>query len=60
MATVSTTIQIDSALKEEQPIYNKEPRKAIEDARRGIGLTQAYHSAAELFAALDAETRESI
>ncbi len=39
----------------DQPVYNEETRKAIEDARRGIGLTKAYHSAAELFAALDAE-----
>lgn len=88
MATVSETIQLDSALKREsqelfdsfglslnaaivmflrqsvreqaipfrvgQPVYNEETRKAIEDARRGIGLTKGYRSAAELFAALDA------
>ena len=94
MATVSTTIQIDSALKQEsqelfesfglslsaainlflrqsvkeqaipfrteQPVYNEETRKAIADARRGIGLTKAYHSAAELFAALDAEDDEDV
>lgn len=89
MATVNTTIPIDSALKQESqelferfgltlsaavnlflrqsvaeqalpfrvesPVYNEETRKAIEDARRGIGLTKAYRSAAELFAAFDAE-----
>ena len=89
MATVNTTIPIDSTLKQESqelferfgltlsaavnlflrqsvqeqalpfrvelPVYNEETRKAIEDARRGIGLTKGYHSAAELFAALDAE-----
>ena len=38
-----------------QSIFNEETRKAIEDARNGIGLTEGYHSAAELFAALDAE-----
>ena len=43
-----------------QPVYNEETRKAIEDARRGIGLTKAYHSAAELFAALDAEEAEDV
>ena len=37
----------------------EETRKAIEDARRGIGLTKAYNSAAELFAALDAESESS-
>ena len=92
MATVSATIQLDSALQQEsqelfesfgltldaaitmflrqsvreqaipfrvgQPIYNEETRKAIEDARRGIGLSKGYHSAAELFAALDAEADE--
>ena len=42
-----------------QPIYNEETRKAIEDARRGIGLSKGYHSAAELFAALDAEEEEN-
>ena len=38
-----------------RPVYNEETRKAIEDARRGVGLSKAYNSAAELFAALDAE-----
>lgn len=76
MSTVSTTIQLDSALKEEsqelfesfglslnaaitiflrqsvreqaipfrvgQPIFNAETRKAIEDARNGIGLPEEY------------------
>lgn len=94
MATVNTTIALDSALKEESqevferlgltfsaaitlflrqsvreqaipfrveaPVYNEETRKAIEDARRGIGLTKAYRSAAELFAALDAEDDENV
>ena len=88
MSTVSTTIQLDSELKEEsqelfesfglslnaaitiflrqsvreqaipfrvgQPVHNEEPRRAMEDMRRGI-----YHSAAELFAALDAEEQTS-
>ena len=92
MSTVSTTIQLDSALKEEsqelfesfglslsaaitiflrqsvqeqgipfrvgRPVFNEETRRAIEDARNGIGLTEGYHSAAELFAALDAEKDE--
>ena len=38
-----------------QPVFNEETRKAVEDARNGIGLTDAYSSAKELFAALDAE-----
>lgn len=93
MATVSATIQIDSALQQESqalfeslglslntaitlflrqsvreqaipfrvglPVYNEETRNAIEEARRGIGLTKAYRSAAELFAALDAEEDEN-
>ncbi len=42
----------------EQSIFNEETRRAIEDARNGIGLTEGYHSAAELFAALDAEAKE--
>lgn len=44
----------------ELPVYNEETRKAIEDARRGIGLTKGYHSAAELFAALDAEDEANV
>ncbi|MBQ9521721.1 MAG: hypothetical protein IJR72_04025 [Oscillospiraceae bacterium] len=47
--------QPDSTSNAEQFIFNEETRKAIEDARNGIGLTEGYHSAAELFAALDAE-----
>lgn len=92
MSTISTTIQLDSTLKQEsqalfeslglslnaaislflrqsvreqaipfpvgQPVFNAETRKAIEDARNGIGLTKGYHSAAELFAALDAEEED--
>ena len=42
------------------PVYTEETRKAIEDARRGIGLTKAYNSAAELFAALDAEDDDDV
>lgn len=42
----------------EEHVFNEETRKAIEDARRGIGLSKAYNSAAELFAALDAEEDE--
>ena len=38
----------------------EEARKAIEGARRGIGLTKAYNSAAELFAALDAEDDDDV
>ena len=38
-----------------QPVFNEETRKAIEDARRGIGLSKAYNSVEELFAALNAE-----
>ena len=44
----------------ELPVYNEETRKAIGDARRGIGLTKGYHSAAELFAALDAEDEANV
>ena len=40
--------------------YNEETRRAIMEARQGIGLTKAYHSAAELFAALDAEDVEDV
>lgn len=39
----------------ENYIFNEETRKAIEDARRGIGLSKAYNSVEELFAALNAE-----
>ena len=39
----------------EEPVFNEETRKAIEDMRRGIGLSKTYSSAAELFAALNAE-----
>lgn len=45
-------------MKENEPVFNEETRKAIEDARRGIGLSKGYHSAAELFAALNAEDDE--
>ena len=38
-----------------QSVFNEETRRAIEEARQGIGLTKGFHSAAELFAALDAE-----
>ena len=41
--------------KMDEPVFNEETRKAIEDARRGIGLSKAYSSVEELFAALDAE-----
>ena len=44
--------------KAKELVYNEETRKAIEDARRGIGLTKGYHSAEELFAALDAEEED--
>ena len=44
--------------KANETVYNEETRKAIEDARRGIGLSKGYHSAAELFAALDTEADE--
>ena len=81
MSTVSTTIQLDSALKEEsqelfesfglslsaaitiflrqsvqeqgipfrvgRPVFNEETRRAIEDARNGIGLTEEYLKAIE-------------
>ena len=62
---MNTAIQVDAIAKQEaqkifQRAYNEETRKAIEDTRRGIGLTKAYHSAAELFAALDAETHSDI
>ena len=40
--------------------YNEETRRAIMEARQGIGLTKAYRSAAELFAALDAEDVEDV
>ena len=90
MSTVSTTIQLDSALKEEsqelfesfglslsaaitiflrqsvqeqgipfrvgRPVFNEETRRAIEDARNGIGLTEGYHSAAALDAEKDEQT----
>ena len=93
MSTVSTTIQLDSELKEEsqelfesfglslnaaitiflrqsvreqaipfrvgQPVFNEETRRAIEDMRHDTGVSKAYHSAAELFAALDAEEQTS-
>ena len=39
-----------------QPVYNEETLQAIREARQGIGLSKGYNSAAELFAALDAET----
>lgn len=36
-------------------IPNEETRKAIEEARRGIGLSKAYDSVKELMEALNAE-----
>lgn len=64
---MSCTVQTNSAPPRErlsphrtvQPVFNEETRLAIEDARRGIGLSRGYHSVAELFAALDAEDEDA-
>lgn len=89
MATVSTNIKIDSALKQESqelfeslglsfgtainiflrqsvreqaipfrvgsPMPNAETIKAIEDARKGIGLSRGFNSVSELMEDLDAD-----
>ena len=36
-------------------VPNEETRKAIEEARRGIGLSKAYHSVEELMEDLNAD-----
>jgi DNA-damage-inducible protein J len=37
------------------PVYNAETRKAIEDARNGIGLSRGFTSVTELMEDLDAD-----
>ena len=42
-----------------QPVFNEETRRAIEDTRRDIGVSKAYHSTGILYAPLDAEEQTS-
>lgn len=38
-----------------EPIPNDETRKAIEDARNGVGLSRGFTSVSELFEELDSD-----